>query len=310
MLRVRVLGESGARGERGGRSRCPSRRVALAARTAGGRAADAPARAARRRGSGRTCSTRARAPASAARCRRCVASLGCGADRYLITTGRRFALARPGSGVDRPGGVRRPRRGGQARGRTRALPRGDCSRASTTNGCTSDATSTETASPVPWSGWPATRKRAVSVEAAVASTRRQVALDPLAEEPHRELIRRLAVDGDRPGGARRVQRLQDRLRRELGIVPSAGPANWSRRSRAAKRPGTRSAGAVRQPASPAPPRDRHRHAAVHRPSELDRDASATRRRGGERLRRAHFGCCARSAVMPTAARRSRTSATG
>src|SRR5271166_2195581 len=56
---------------------------------------------------------------------------------------------------------------------------------------------------------------------AVALTRRQVALDPLAEQPQRELIRRLGAAGDRPAALTAYRRLQDRLRSELGIAPSA-----------------------------------------------------------------------------------------
>jgi class 3 adenylate cyclase/tetratricopeptide (TPR) repeat protein len=56
---------------------------------------------------------------------------------------------------------------------------------------------------------------------AAALTRRQVALDPLAEETQRELIRRLGAAGDRPAALTAYRRLQDRLRRELGIAPSA-----------------------------------------------------------------------------------------
>ncbi len=56
---------------------------------------------------------------------------------------------------------------------------------------------------------------------AVALTRRQVALDPLAEASQRELIRRLAAAGDRAAALSVYRRLQDRLRTELGIVPSA-----------------------------------------------------------------------------------------
>jgi class 3 adenylate cyclase/tetratricopeptide (TPR) repeat protein len=55
---------------------------------------------------------------------------------------------------------------------------------------------------------------------ATALTRRMVALDPLAEEPQRELIRRLAAAGDRPAALTAYRRLQDRLRSELGIAPS------------------------------------------------------------------------------------------
>ncbi len=56
---------------------------------------------------------------------------------------------------------------------------------------------------------------------AAGLTRREVALDPLAEEPQRELIRRLAAAGDRSGALTAYRRLQDRLRSELGIAPSA-----------------------------------------------------------------------------------------
>ena len=56
--------------------------------------------------------------------------------------------------------------------------------------------------------------------AATALTRRIVVLDPLAEEPQRELIRRLAAAGDRSAALGAYRRLQDRLRSELGIAPS------------------------------------------------------------------------------------------
>lgn len=58
------------------------------------------------------------------------------------------------------------------------------------------------------------------LEAAIAWTRRQAALDPLAEEPQRELMRRLATAGDRSGAIRVFERLTQRLRDELRIVPS------------------------------------------------------------------------------------------
>ena len=46
---------------------------------------------------------------------------------------------------------------------------------------------------------------------AVALTRRQVALDPLAEEAHLELIRRLAENGDRSAALMTYRRLADRF---------------------------------------------------------------------------------------------------
>ena len=55
---------------------------------------------------------------------------------------------------------------------------------------------------------------------AIAYTRRQVALDPLAEGPQRDLMRRLAASGDRAGAIRMYDRLSQRLRDELRIVPS------------------------------------------------------------------------------------------
>jgi class 3 adenylate cyclase/tetratricopeptide (TPR) repeat protein len=56
--------------------------------------------------------------------------------------------------------------------------------------------------------------------AAVALTRRQVALDPLSEDAHRELISRLTAAGDRSAALTTYRRLADRFASELGIVPS------------------------------------------------------------------------------------------
>lgn len=58
------------------------------------------------------------------------------------------------------------------------------------------------------------------VGAAIAFTRKRVALDPLAENAQRALIVRLAAAGDRPGALVAYARLRDRLRRDLGISPS------------------------------------------------------------------------------------------
>jgi len=51
--------------------------------------------------------------------------------------------------------------------------------------------------------------------------RRQAALDPLAEEPQRELIRRLAAAGERSAALATYEKFAGRLRTELRIVPSA-----------------------------------------------------------------------------------------
>ena len=57
--------------------------------------------------------------------------------------------------------------------------------------------------------------------AAIDLTRRQVERDPFDEEVHRRLIARLAAAGDRAGAVRTFGTLTDRLRRELGVAPSA-----------------------------------------------------------------------------------------
>jgi class 3 adenylate cyclase/tetratricopeptide (TPR) repeat protein len=57
--------------------------------------------------------------------------------------------------------------------------------------------------------------------AAVAHTRRIVALEPLGEEGQRALIRRLAAAGDRVAALASYRRYAERLRDELRIAPSA-----------------------------------------------------------------------------------------
>jgi class 3 adenylate cyclase len=58
------------------------------------------------------------------------------------------------------------------------------------------------------------------LQKAIGYTRRQVALDPLAEEPQRDLMRRLAATGDRAAAIKTYERLSQRLRDELRITPS------------------------------------------------------------------------------------------
>jgi DNA-binding SARP family transcriptional activator len=55
---------------------------------------------------------------------------------------------------------------------------------------------------------------------AVGWTRRRLRLDPLSEETHRDLIRRLAASGDRAAALAAYARTRERLRQELGIAPS------------------------------------------------------------------------------------------
>ena len=56
---------------------------------------------------------------------------------------------------------------------------------------------------------------------AIDWTRRRVALDPLAEGPQRELVRLLAAAADPVAALTAYARFRDRLRRDLGMAPSA-----------------------------------------------------------------------------------------
>jgi DNA-binding SARP family transcriptional activator len=58
-------------------------------------------------------------------------------------------------------------------------------------------------------------------ETALRHARARVALDPLSEEAHRDLMTRLAAAGDRPAALAVYQRFAERLRGELRIAPSA-----------------------------------------------------------------------------------------
>jgi DNA-binding SARP family transcriptional activator len=57
--------------------------------------------------------------------------------------------------------------------------------------------------------------------AAVGWARRRLDADPLAEAAHRELIRLLALSGDRPAALAAARTMGERLRSELGLPPSA-----------------------------------------------------------------------------------------
>ena len=76
------------------------------------------------------------------------------------------------------------------------------------------------------------------LDAAVALTRRQADLDPLAEVAHRDLIRRLAAAGDPAAALAAYKKLAKRLREQLHTVPSAATRELAEtiRSRAAAEP--------------------------------------------------------------------------
>jgi DNA-binding SARP family transcriptional activator/RecA/RadA recombinase len=63
-------------------------------------------------------------------------------------------------------------------------------------------------------------EQAGDLPGAVAWSRRRTALDPLSEEPQRELMRRLAAAGDRAAALGAYARLRDRLREQIGVAPS------------------------------------------------------------------------------------------
>jgi DNA-binding SARP family transcriptional activator/DNA polymerase III delta prime subunit len=66
-----------------------------------------------------------------------------------------------------------------------------------------------------------TAERAGDHDEAIRRTRAAVAYDPLAEEPNRRLIARLAAAGDRASAIAAYDHLAGRLRTALGIAPSA-----------------------------------------------------------------------------------------
>jgi DNA-binding SARP family transcriptional activator/class 3 adenylate cyclase len=152
--------------------------------------------------------------------------------------------------------------------------------------------------------------------AAAALTRRQVALDPLSEEAHRELIRRLAANGDRSAALTTYRRLADRFASELGIVPSSVTRELVERIRAAE---TMPQPVAALPSDPPPPVASARSdppvpGAPVAASVADRTTGTVtllftdqvgstetlQRLGdeeGERLRRAHFGLLREAATM-------------
>ncbi len=140
-------------------------------------------------------------------------------------------------------------------------------------------------------------EEAGDADAALAWTRRRVALDPLAEDAQRDLIRRLAGRGDRAGALEAYAKLRERLRRDLGISPAGAtrdlaesvrddpqaPATAPAAERAAR--GRDAAGASWVPGRPfpLPPRLRLERSArfVGRRAELERlQALLARARGG------------------------------
>ncbi|HEY7621278.1 MAG TPA: AAA family ATPase [Solirubrobacteraceae bacterium] len=132
----------------------------------------------------------------------------------------------------------------------------------------------------------ALRRLAAEAEAAgdlrtaIARTREQIVADPLAEDAHRDLIRRLAAAGDRPAALSAYIQLRELLARDLQIAPSA-----QTRALVTQIHSTETAAAA-TPALPLPPAlaRRHRSPFVGRPEELATLRAAFDRAGdGRRL---------------------------
>ena len=93
----------------------------------------------------------------------------------------------------------------------------------------------------------AAAEQAGDLAAAVRWTRRLVSHDPLSEEAHRELIRRLAEAGDRPSALAAFAQLRTRLADELHMTPSATTRELVEEVRREARAAGRPRGAARLP---------------------------------------------------------------
>jgi DNA-binding SARP family transcriptional activator len=131
----------------------------------------------------------------------------------------------------------------------------------------------------------ALRRLAAEAEAAgdlrtaIGRTREQIAADPLAEDAHRDLIRRLAAAGDRPATLSAYIQLRELLARELQIAPSAQTRALVTQIHDSE------AAPPAAPALPLPPAlaRRHRSPFVGRPDELATLRAAFDRGGDGRL---------------------------
>jgi class 3 adenylate cyclase/DNA polymerase III delta prime subunit len=145
---------------------------------------------------------------------------------------------------------------------------------------------------------------------AVALTRRQVALEPLSEEAHRELIRRLALGGDRSAALTTYRRLSDRFAAELGIAPSPATRALVEQIRAERStPPSSGARSTRQseveplptlPLDAAPASERRTGTVTLLFTDQVGSTETLQRLGdeeGERLRRAHFALLREAAAL-------------
>ena len=248
------------------------------------------------------CSTRARGRACAARCGRCAASSASGS----WSTASACRSARRGGRVGRRARVRAARRRATPRAGARAVP-----------GRLLDGVEDE------WALAARERHRERVIELleelaraaeergdareAIELTRRQVERDPFDEEAHRRLITRLAAAGDRAGALRAYRALAERLRRELGVAPSAQTRELVEQLRAARSTGSpRSSAALASRAAVGllplrRPRRRARRARARHGAAAARGLGRGRgdpRRGGDRQDAARDRAAAARAARP------------
>ena len=112
---------------------------------------------------------------------------------------------------------------------------------------------------------------AADAEEAARLARARIALDPLSEDAHRDLMKRLAAAGDRAAALAVYNRLAERLRTELRIAPSAADAGAR---------GVAARDAPERPPLPARARPAPRPQPVRRPRRAARAPAG--RRGGRR----------------------------
>lgn len=106
------------------------------------------------------------------------------------------------------------------------------------------------------------------LEEAIERTRMLLAVDPLSEQAHRALVRRLAAADDRPAALAAYGRLRDRLWSELRVLPSAETRALVDRLRREERARERAQIAAERLPLPAPLARRERSAFVGRAGEL------------------------------------------
>jgi DNA-binding SARP family transcriptional activator/tetratricopeptide (TPR) repeat protein len=141
--------------------------------------------------------------------------------------------------------------------------------------------------------------------AAVTLSRRRATLDPLSDEAHRELIRRLAASGDRSAALTTYRRHADRVASELGIAPSPAMRELVEQVRAADTTPQRTSPAPSDSEPPEPPatppaRERTTGTVTLLFTDQVGSTETLQRLGdeeGERLRRAHFGLLREAAAM-------------